>query len=794
MNSAARRFPRLAPAIAATVLIAGAVFATPYGAAARTTPTPDPSSTPSVSTGSEAGNEAAETDAAAPGVSLALSPADSGVFRNGSDLAFTVEIANPGDEEIAEGTITIGLQTSALTSSDGYTAWVGDTGATGADSVPASGALATVLTVPTAALPARGSHSVQVAVPAAAVPFVDWGVYGAQATLSVQGTAVAGTRTTVVWGDPDAAPASPADVTVVAPITTAASTSGLIPSTSLEALTGDSGSLTRELDAVIDRPVTLAVDPRIIVSIRALGSTAPASAVAWLERLDQASNPIIPLGFGDSDLSGERQAGAAQVLEPISFAYALDPADFTDVDELIEPTASPAPATPAPTSAVGGAGADTDAAANTTADSSTGETDPGETESPAEPIAPTGTAEPTPTPTPTAPATVPTLDQLTDWDWTSTAIAWPRSGTVSGDDLGFFADSGLDTTIVDSQQLVAEGDDSGGAPLSASTTSSGHRVLVTDHGVSQAMQDALAAGTETRRGEAVSQLAGALAVTASQAGSRGDPSAFSVLAVLDRDAMNLVDVDPVLSALDALPWARTASLDALLGQPSNQAVSVVDAPQSAERVDQLSALIADDERIGAFSSILTDPAQLAGEYRARVLALLSNAWVANPGGWSVGVEATHAETVTTLDAVQMVDGSSINMVANQANLPVTVSNELPYPVTVVLHVTPSNGRLVVEQSDVEVTIEASSRKGAQIPLEAGVANGSVLLNVQVKSPTGVLVSVPAPIAVNVSADWETWGTVIAAVLLVLLFGAGLARNILGRRKARRAVENSEEQA
>jgi hypothetical protein len=101
-----------------------------------------------------------------------------------------------------------------------------------------------------------------------------------------------------------------------------------------------------------------------------------------------------------------------------------------------------------------------------------------------------------------------------------------------------------------------------------------------------------------------------------------------------------------------------------------------------------------------------------------------------------------------------------------------------------VHVTASNGRLLIDRNDVAVTVEAESRKSAQIPVTA-VANGSVVLSFQLTSASGVLIANPSPVAVNVSADWETWGTVIFVVALVLLFGSGLVRNILRRRKSNR---------
>jgi len=313
------------------------------------------------------------------------------------------------------------------------------------------------------------------------------------------------------------------------------------------------------------------------------------------------------------------------------------------------------------------------------------------------------------------------------------------------------------------------------------------RVLVADHGVSRAIQDSASATTETRKGEALSQLAGSLAVAAGAAQSAATPGSVpsQTLAVLDRGAMNLSSIDDALSIIQSRSWSTPGTIDDLLAATPTQTVTLTDASEDEQRVSQIRALLGSEQSVDAFSSVLSDPQVLTGEHRADLLALLSNGWVANAGGWSVAAQASITADDKVLASVQIVEGSNINLLSNQAPLPVTISNELPYPVTVVVHVTPSNGRLVIDTNDVQVTVEAGSRKGAQIPVTA-VANGSVTLSFQLLSPAGVLVSTPSPVMVNVSADWETWGTVIIAALIVVVFGIGVLRLILRRRKARAA--------
>ncbi|NYD69592.1 hypothetical protein BJ984_000750 [Herbiconiux flava] len=689
------------------------MFATPFGAAA-TTPPP----TPSTSVPTPAPTTA--TDDSSTPVALSLAAAGTGVVAPGADLTVTVEVTGPS----SGGTISLALDDSALRSSSSLISWL-DGGE--------AGSLVTVATAPAP----TGGGTVSITVPAAQLPGGLGGAHGLQATLDGAGSAAVSARGTVVVDD---GISSRADVTVIAPITSVASATGLIQPAALEAFTNDTGVLTRELDSVIGRPVTIAVDPRIIVSIRALGSTAPESAVAWLQRLESASNPVIPLSYGDSDLSGERQAGATSALQPTSFDYALDPADFTDVDPLIEPTATPTSDSPTPSAS----------------------------------------------PTPAAPS-VPTLEQLTDWDYASTTIAWPRAGSVTAADLPFFAASGYSASIIDSQQLTPASGDAGEA-LQAVATTGEQTVLAADHAVSQAVQDAVAASTDTSRGQAVGELSAALALAAETGGGTPE-NPTPVLAVLDRAAMNLNSIDQVVSTVQALPWSAPGSLSELLQITPTQTVSLVDAPQPDERVTRIANLLLGGQQIDSYSSVLSNPQLLSGRHRADLLTLLSNAWVANEGGWSVATDAFNEETATTLRSVQIVEGSDINLLSSSAPLPLTISNELPYPVSVIVHVTASNGRLLIDQNDVGVVVEANSRKSAQIPVTA-VANGSVVLSFQLTSATGVLIANPSPVAVNVSADWETWGTVIFVVALVLLFGGGLARNILRRRKERRAAPDA----
>ncbi|MGV8851976.1 MAG: sortase, partial [Rhodoglobus sp.] len=112
-------------------------------------------------------------------------------------------------------------------------------------------------------------------------------------------------------------------VAIIAPLTVPTGSGGLISAELLAEYTGTSGLLTRQLDAVAGKPVAVAVDPMILASIRVLGTSAPQSARAWLQRLSLIGNEVVPLPYANSDPTLATQSGQSSMLEPISFDFAL---------------------------------------------------------------------------------------------------------------------------------------------------------------------------------------------------------------------------------------------------------------------------------------------------------------------------------------------------------------------------------------------------------------------------------------------------------------------------------------
>lgn len=545
------------------------------------------------------------------------------------------------------------------------------------------------------------------------------------------------THSTFVWQP--AEPTVDMPLGVVVPIVLPPSPVGTIPAEVLDEETSPFGSLSRQLDAVQDRAVILALDPRIIASIRVLGTEAPESATAWLERLAARPQETIPLNFADADPAWAAEAARAAG-SPLDAPLAPSSLEYARIEAVTEPTPDPSPE-----------------------------------ES-------TGTDEGTPT---AAAADAPTgLDELLAWPYSHPEVLWAASGLVTPADIPVFAGSGESARLplLASNNLSADTD----GRLSTRARVADADVLVLDRPLSGALGDHLAAATSPERDAAQARWTQRLVAQASETSltTRG------ALLELPRDwARNADALGPTLDALLTVPGARPGALaDALAADAVERTAEPsgdVTTPASAD-----SALITEASAIDAFSSALGSGAELlAGRERAQLLALFSRGWSLPGAGRPAAVAEHRAQTRSTLDAVSVVTTTQFNMISGQASLPFAVRNDLPWPIETTLRIRPSNPRLEVG-STVPVTISAHSRETVRVPVESRLGNGSVSLELQLLSATGVLIGPPQSVPVNVRADWESTGAIVFGSAVVLLLVAGVWRTIRRRRDRSGTSDNS----
>jgi hypothetical protein len=243
-----------------------------------------------------------------------------------------------------------------------------------------------------------------------------------------------------------------------------------------------------------------------------------------------------------------------------------------------------------------------------------------------------------------------------------------------------------------------------------------------------------------------------------------------------------------LQAVDGLPWVSGATLtDALASTPST--ATVVDSPESDARLDQLRDLVSADERVVDFSTALAEPQLVTESARLRTMALASHAWRDNVDGFPAEVASAVADATATSGLVAVVQGSPISILGDRSALPLYLENKTDSVATVMLNLTPSNSILSIERSPIEVTIQPQSQTRVSVPVQS-VANGTVSVQLQLVSLSGVAIATPVDVPLSVQAGWETAITWIFGVAFAALFVGGLYRTFRKRRRARDETRSS----
>lgn len=661
---------------------------------------------------------AAATETTAPAESaaaeLVLSAARGATLRSGQDLVLTGSLTNSGSATLESGVLEVRVESDLSNRAQLRSAFANPGSVTG----PVVAAIQTQPVTPGSVSP------VTVIVPAATVTALlapgGWGPHAIAATLDVSGTTEAEASSALVWAD--GSPPSTVQATVVLPVTVAPGQSGILTADELTTATAPNGPLSRKLEALSTSPATvIALDPRIVASIRVLGANAPETAVEWLDQLEALPNAVLPLQYADADLSLERIGGAASPLGPLSVAWALDPAAF----------AAPVPAT--------------------------------------------GTATPspsasTPAETPSIPQ-APTLDEAVEWGYSAEDVAWPSGDSVSAADLPFLAGAGFHQVILASSNLVPTGRTHDAVAQLGDMTA-----LISDADISAELSDAAFADTDTASQQALSLAAAELAAVSTEAPGQSR----TVLITLDRAGETATtSTSTTLSSFRSLPGVVEAGSAILTPAPDAPSVDLVDSVRPGSEVAQ--TLLNQDARIAPYASVIAQPELLIGRERGRLLSVLSAGWAADPAGWTAAVGETSTHFDEVLHAVTVVRGSPITAVGNFDSVPIYVRNDLGYPVQVNIDPRPSNGRVIMQP--VLATIEPGESQRVFLPTK-WIANGTVTIGIVLSSAsTGLQIDGPSYLSLDVQAYWETAVIIGTGVLVVGLFGFGIYRNIARRRRA-----------
>ncbi|MFP5289626.1 MAG: DUF6049 family protein [Actinomycetes bacterium] len=660
------------------------------------------------------------------GLQLTVAPLGSGIVDPDSPLEVRVVATNLSTAVTPAGAASLSIAAGAPADSATLAAWFGESDADVRPTAVASAA------VP--ALEPGSSATVELRAEPDAVGFAGaWGPRVIEVAIAGEGRVLSSARSAVVWVPEGTTPPT-ATVAAAVPLTAPGFDGAFIPAEDLAVLTAPGGLLVRTLDAVAGRAVAIGVDPRVIASIRILGTTAPESAIAFLDRLALVPNDTFALAWADADPLATAHARGIP-LPPVEGAGgAIDPSVLGGL--VVQ---------------VGGADGG----------------DPAPSDAPD--ASPSASASPSPS---DAPDAVPTLAELSAWPHDIDDVAWPREGTASAGALGVLAAGGTRTAIIGSDNL------DGGTGLVARVGDL--RVLRSDDALSRAARDAVAATTEQEWQGAAARVSALIA-----ASSAADAAVVPFITLSRERLGNSLRLLDLLGAIEALPWARGGGL-ATASAASGPEIGVVDAAIAEERLVDVGRMLDAETADRAFAEVAVEPALITDERRLELLAALSLGWDEEAGAAATHFVEASQELRT---GVQIVEGSTITLLSDRTSLPVTVQNALDVAIRVFVRVDSSTGRLLVEDRRVETIVEPQSQTRALVPVQS-LTNGEVPITVSLIDASDRPVGQSTSVLLNLQAGWETAAIVVMAILVGGLLAFGLSRDIRRRLRARRGEEEA----
>ena len=480
-----------------------------------------------------------------------------------------------------------------------------------------------------------------------------------------------------------AATSTPVSVGVVIPLSVQGGRDGFIDAPALAEYTSPTGLLTRELDSVSNTDAAIGVDPMIIASIRLLGTSAPESATAWLDRLAELDNETFALSYADSDVTVGLQAGSPDVVAPTSFDFAIDPSLFgTQVVETPDPEQTPA--------------------------------DPGET-----------------------PA-LPTSENLLEWNYSLESVVWPQVNTVTSDDLDIL-NSSYATTILNSGNVKRA------SPGIAATTVGASSTVVTDDELSALFATTIHAESSNEWQESFDRLAAAVARVPGRSASGGASILLGIdrggFDTETRLRATLTALDNLSSAntvpLSQISGAAAGTATIVESPHTDVRIGLVRSMLDAEKSDGAFATVAEnpelitgDFRIRLIAAMAPQWNRYPGGWGAEVRNYLADS-----------IDLRSSVSIARSSDLIFGDRGSIPIyVNNDLDQPVTVYITVE-PLSPVLTVEDQNFEVVVEpQSQRRAQIPAVSRSNGEVAI--GISMHSVA-NVPIGTKKWVSVNVQA---------------------------------------------------
>ncbi len=261
-----------------------------------------------------------------------------------------------------------------------------------------------------------------------------------------------------------------------------------------------------------------------------------------------------------------------------------------------------------------------------------------------------------------------------------------------------------------------------------------------------------------------------------------------VLVAMPRDAdPNPALVAAVAEAIHESPWARTATLAALLGASATTDDQLPTSQDDGDELptDQVRRLAEARRAAVSFADVTDDPAALLAGVDESVLAPVQVAWRAHPGERSklvdVVVEAVDARRV----GLTLAPTSTQNLISADSEVRFAVRNDLPTAASVRVLATPRKACLRVSPSPA-VVVPAGGEEVVPVAVHA-IANCEVVVEAVLTSADGTALATPVTFVVRASPTIESVGTAVVGALLAVGLVLGVGRTIRRGQSARRGA-------
>jgi hypothetical protein len=369
-------------------------------------------------------------------------------------------------------------------------------------------------------------------------------------------------------------------------------------------------------------------------------------------------------------------------------------------------------------------------------------------------------------------------------------LAWAPGGSLRPDTLAVLRSQGMRQVVLDAGGLT-EGDSAVGL---SGRTAAAHALVPTPAGPLSALvadptlADVVGSAEETPGGARLAEqrYLAELAVLTLQAPAGTEQT---VLVAPPREVRASPEgAGAMMAGTAELPWLRPGSLDDLAAGPAAPAGEAVD-PAGGLRLDpagiaDVVAAVAGRDDLAA--AVLGDPDTALAGFDDATARTVSASWWSDPEGFRAAATALRGAMERLRGRVTLVAPAegTYSLASSDANLVLTVQNDLPFAVEVLLRVQ-TRGNRGLSVADIGAQpLEPGQRATLQVPTEVR-QSGGFAVTAELTTPGGGLLGERVQMQVNSTAygSFSLLITFGAAALLGLLFLRRLVRFVLRRRRA-----------